>query len=290
MSLPRVLENFGECFTVCFEIGLHRLGILSKDAEFDKNTLLNSPFDALLFFTQYAHERVGGSLYPICHRIALRKYVNRKNFVDTLFSDDTLPDKIWNEFERLTRKLIGGPNEKCTKGPVRNVLVKLRETGEPNIISLLSKHSIEGASRILREEIKGIGPKISALFLRDLQECYNFWNPNESNYYLLQPVDRWVGRMAEECWPAFIWSKKDHDRDAKEITRLCIQSGVNPIRFNMGAWFVGSHYYELCRFHNIPEDLIENRSDCIEKFDKDKVKEALKRYEIEFMEGEVLRF
>jgi len=125
--------------------------------------------------------------------------------------------------------------------------------------------------------------------LRDLQEYYNFWSPDESNYYLLQPVDRWVRRMARECWLRFT-PTGDHDKDAREITRLCLQNKINPIRFNMGAWFVGSHYDELCRFHNIPEELTPNWSYCIKKFDKDKVLRALENYLMKFIQGDVFYF
>jgi len=284
MLSPQLLEEFGDCFIASFEIGLYRIGIL-EEGKFDKKRLLDNPFDALLFFTQYAHERMGGGNFSKYHRIALHRALNKGNFAFVVLNDGKFPDRVWEEFKKLTN---GKPNEKCTRGAVKDILIKLREEKEANIICLLGKHSLEDASKFLRR-LKGIGPKISALFLRDLQEHYDLWNPNESNYHLLQPVDRWVRRMARECWPRFIPSG-NHDKDAKEITKLCLQNNINPIRFNMGAWFIGSHYDELCRFHNIPEELTPNWSYCIEKFDKEKVSKALKKYLIEFRRGNILYF
>jgi len=167
-SLAQTLEEFGECCNICFEIGLYRIGILKREElerdDFDRNKLskrlLDNPFDALLFFTQYAHERMGAGNFSKYHRIALRRVLGKKDFVSTLFNDKKFPDRVWSEFKKLTN---GKPNERCTVGPVRDILIKLIEEREPNIIHLLKKHSLRKASNLLRG-LKGIGPKVSALF------------------------------------------------------------------------------------------------------------------------------
>ncbi|MCX6821997.1 MAG: hypothetical protein NTW30_04435 [Candidatus Aenigmarchaeota archaeon] len=291
MISAHLLETFSDCYIASFEIGVYRIEI-SDGNEFKKNRLLSNSFDALLYFTQYAHERQGAnSNFSRYHRIALRKSLNERIFNDVLLQDNKFPENVWNEFKNLTKDRITGieyPNESHTIGAIRDILIHLKKNKESNIILLLKQYSLEDASNFLME-LKGIGEKISALFLRDLQEYFNFWEPNKSNYFLIQPVDRWVKRLSKECWSDFIPSDI-HDNNAKQITELCYQDNVNPIHFNMGAWFIGSHYEELCRFHNIPEEQTNNLEHCIKEFNRDKIIRALKKYLSDFKDGNTFYF
>ena len=100
---------------------------------------------------------------------------------------------------------------------------------------------------------------------------------------MMQPVDRWVMKISSElCWPNDDWEKKapstlaKHDRYAKKIAEHCLEGQIDPVRFNQGAWFVGSYYQELCRFHDIEEEQSLDRKTCIEMFDIDRVVEGIK--------------
>jgi len=287
MISAHLLEQFYACYKTGFDLGIYKIGLTDNPKMFDKNELLNNSLKAMLFFTQYAHERGGTNRnFSRYHRISIQKCMGERMFEDILLNDDNFPDNVWKEFKELTKEWTGKPrpNEPRTIGAVKNVLIKLKESKEANIIRLLGNMNLESASEFLRN-LKGIKEKISALFLRDLQEYYNFWKMNESNLYLLQPVDRWVDRFSKACWLNYI-SSGSKDEEAKQIIKFCCADEVNPIHFNMGVWFVGSYYIDLCNFHNIPENRTMDLDYCINRFDIDKIIKAIKNYTLNFITGD----
>jgi len=58
------------------------------------------------------------------------------------------------------------------------------------------------------------------------------------------------------------------ERMVKEARRfLCHEDGVDPVDFNMGCWFVASHFQELCSFFNISESERDNNEvACLKRF------------------------
>jgi len=125
---------------------------------------------------------------------------------------------VWEKFVELTDKR---PNENLTRGVIKDLLEKLRRKREPNVIKLLGDMKVPAANRFLRS-LHGIGPKISAFVLRDLEFFFKFWTDElksePQNYYLLQPVDRWVRRISELCW-SNLNLPDDHDSAARLVVK-----------------------------------------------------------------------
>jgi len=291
MINPTSLEKFSQCYLASFNFGIFMAGI-SNDINYRKDLLLENAYDAFKYFTQYAHERQGTNKnFHVYNRVAIQETLNNRIFDDTVLNDDLFPSEVWTKFRELTKDWLSGEeksNKSHTIGPVRDVLFDLKREDEPNIIRLLGNKTINEANTFLRS-LKGIGGKISALLLRDLQEYYNFWEMDESNYYFLQPVDIWVNRLSHECWTEYMPSN-NHDHNAMEITNLCLKNDINPLRFNMGAWFIGSHYRDLCRFHKISENESININNSIEQFEFQNVTNALHKYLINFVDGSSFPF
>lgn len=84
-------------------------------------------------------------------------------------------------------------------------------------------------------KIRGIGPKISSFYLRDLVDIYGI-NLNEvNNRELLQPIDIWVERT--------IWTLSQKKDQKKEVAKWIVDnsfSKLNPEYINMGIWFFGA--------------------------------------------------
>ncbi len=83
------------------------------------------------------------------------------------------------------------------------------------------------------DEIWQIGPKIAAFFLRDLATVLQL-KPVPRDYRFLQPVDTWVGQIADKL-----------NIHADKLVDACQSAGVDPIRFNQGAWYLGKHSLDL---------------------------------------------
>lgn len=272
MNLSKKLSEFSKCYHKLSTISLKRIGLTS-----DFNRIKDDSLLSIFYFTVFVHERQGTNPdFQKFHRIAIRNTLNGKEFLLELKNND-FPNRVWENFKHLTGDK---PNEKITKGPVCDILKKMQDEDEPNIIKLLSKKKdIVDAHNFLLS-IKGLGDKISAFILRDFQCFLKLWGyiPDEEKYRL-QPVDRWVRRFSGLCWKNNNWESDKHNDNAKLIVECCHNDGIDPIAFNQGAWFVGSHYTDLWRFHKISENDSIKIENCIMKFNISKIVKAIKKYE-----------
>jgi hypothetical protein len=88
--------------------------------------------------------------------------------------------------------------------------------------------------------IVGIGPKVAALYLRDMVLLYNLEDTVGADAaFCLQPIDVWVRRVALRYGVADEGASDAAIQQA--IVATCQQHGLSPIRFNLGAWYVGYH-------------------------------------------------
>ena len=277
MNLSKKLTEFSRCYHKLHTIHLKRIGLTD-----DFNKIKNDPLLAIFYFTVFVHERQGTNPdFQKFHRISIRNSLNGKDFSSQIINNKDFPDSVWKKFEVLTNNR---PNEKITRGGISDILKEMQKKREPNIITLLSEKDLVDAHKFLLS-IRGIGDKISAFLLRNFQHFLKLWTVSDEEKYMLQPVDRWVRRFSELCWPNEKWVDGKHNVNAKIIVKCCIKDDINPISFNQGAWFVGSHYTDLWRFHNIntkdpiSEEESVNIKKCIMKFNENRVISAIENFE-----------
>jgi hypothetical protein len=99
-------------------------------------------------------------------------------------------------------------------------------------IQQIQNHNIADLSRKLHG-ITSVGDKIASFLLRDTVFVYDLEAYLKAeDYYYLVPIDTWVKKVAD---------KLGIKANAKDIAITCQQNGVSPIRFNQGAWYLGSH-------------------------------------------------
>jgi len=89
-----------------------------------------------------------------------------------------------------------------------------------------------------------VGPKVAALYLRDVVSLYELEAlvPEEFQF-CLQPVDVWVRRLAKKTGLVAEAASDAAIRDA--IVSMCRSLGCSPVQFNQGAWYAGSFAFEL---------------------------------------------
>jgi hypothetical protein len=286
-SLARRVEEFSGAFDVARPIWDRRQGLC-----IDYRFLSSKPFDALMFFTLYAHERpFANPRYPVAHRIAILKAigasdakgasVNRKHA--RRYCEPGFAQAVWKEFKTLLTQDEGKEEarktlknlKKYTRGPVLGILKMLTDERQPNIVVLLTSMKLREAYELLNH-IDWIGHKIAALFLRDVRGYCGGWpQAEEGDLFCLQPVDRWVGRLAVKCWED-LKEEKNPEKMAREIVKRCGKEGVDPIRFNKGAWLLGAHSQKLCGFFNIRTTMrLSDMGTLIDRFDPSMLKKAI---------------
>ena len=258
---------------------MKRIGVRESETQ-----LIGDPHWAMIFYTAYVHERQGSNpRFPLYHREAIRKAMNGKKFEDVILSDKGFPEKVWKNFLSFARPK---PNEKITKGVVFEILKRMQDESQPNLISLLKSKSLFEAFEWL-DGIQGIGQKLASLFLRDIWSFIGPWaNTPKENMFCLQPVDTWIAFWSKICWPDAYWSagniRLDSDKAkikfARVLTIKCLNSEIDPVSFNKGAWFAGSHFEQLSKFFNIPEKRQINLSECVLEFQSRKAVEGIRRF------------
>lgn len=293
-GLAHRLSEFGRCFDAAKPIWDRRHGLHIKTLD-DYRKLVNKPLDALMLFTTAAHERPYASpQFPIAHRLAIIKAIGasdiqepnvNKKFSEKLLNYNNFPGQVWSEFKKLAKIEEKAANqatkESYTKGPVLKILDVLKAARQPNIILYLQSKKLKNAYEFLKDknQIGGIGHKIAALFLRDIWDYVGkggqWVNTPPTDKYCIQPVDRWVKMWAEKCW-SDDWPQSV-EKYAEPIIGRCKAEGVDPMNFNKGAWFVGSHFQNICSFCGVKaSDRLSYTADIVDQFDPNKVEQAIK--------------
>lgn len=96
------------------------------------------------------------------------------------------------------------------------------------------------------DQIWSIGPKITALILRDIVYIYRLEdNLEKEDYNYLQPVDTWVHQIATKLCMTNPLKKRIYNNENIDITQKCLEIGVNPIHFNQGAWYLGANSLKI---------------------------------------------
>jgi hypothetical protein len=92
--------------------------------------------------------------------------------------------------------------------------------------------------------ITQVGPKIAALYLRDLISLYHLEDNVPLTFaFCLQPIDVWVEKLAHKL--KIVGPNANHLGIQRAIVKLCQEQGVSPLLFNQGAWYVGYHSFDI---------------------------------------------
>jgi hypothetical protein len=92
--------------------------------------------------------------------------------------------------------------------------------------------------------IIGVGPKVAALYLRDVVFLYDLEDRvDPESAFSLQPIDVWVRRVALRY--GIVDEGASDAAIQQAIAASCQEHGVSPVRFNQGAWVVGYHGIEV---------------------------------------------
>jgi hypothetical protein len=193
---------------------------------------LDDPISAVsLFLEGYAFERQGRS--PAFSPASIEAVNYSKNYKDS----KDFADKVWENFcnslgnERLNFKLNPIYHEVSS---CECVWCKL---GSENVVSKSKQELSENLTRSAWErlvKIRGIGPKIASLFLRDIAICYNLAPTQER--WLLQPIDVWVRRTV------LLMNHHEMNKNIKnvEIAKWIAGNSKKPELCNQGMWYFGA--------------------------------------------------
>ena len=211
-----------------------------KDSSFREQFRNN--YQALACFLEfYAYARQGAApAYPIIALKALRNRFNER------MSSVTVADAIivWKNYQEIARNEFGNLRVNQTHNPMSsdNGLLKVIVNNNitnlaTHVRSLIQNKQTKQAHNLITD-IRGIGTKISSLYLRDIAYFGKLHEEEIEDQHYLQPVDTWI----EQTLSIIFSDAKPRSLKKKQemIVELCHSAGISSIAFNQGAWILGS--------------------------------------------------
>ncbi len=229
-----------------------------NDSEYVEQLKKENGYLALLVFVKsYAYERQGRApAYPKIASECISEYYNNGGSWDIPTEKDA--EEIWKKYKDLAKEKYN----LVKKGEYNQLISKVNEARNPlndegGIIKIIAQEKIKNIALFVLEKykenetkfvynffvkVRGIGPKISSYYLRDIADKglkkKLLSNENEiTDLFLLQPIDTWVDQVTDIIFGEVI---KDRVEKQRKIVALCQSAGVSSINFNQGAWILGN--------------------------------------------------
>lgn len=178
----------------------------------------------------------------------LGKYFNDPQLKDQEF--DRLRQQGWHRLQEDLKEVVG--KGKVGRGRdielVIGTLEFISHIPDKNIVNhsvcRIEKGELKELWKSLQKfesgtGIKSVGEKTASLFLRDLVTLLDLEPKISEGWECLQPIDTWVRKVCEKVG---IEEKRNL---RKSIVDVCNSQGVSPVKFNMGAWYVGYHALDV---------------------------------------------
>lgn len=209
---------------------------------------LHNPYCCLeVVFGHYAFARRGKDRFELSEIAleALHRTSKEDNFENFLALDDA--ETLWNSFESVCRERNRKPMEQLNVGVIAGMAELAQEVfrldGSGNIARWIV-NCVEASGRIEPQflrmvDVRGIGPKITSLFLRDIVLLFGLEDGLEhSDRLYVQPIDKWIRAIAP-----YVIDEPNADNLADwilagKLSKYARRAGVSGVRFNMGTtWF-----------------------------------------------------
>lgn len=228
-EILKKIESFGDIFKQTYRDKL------------DKEKLLNDWKYSLEFFFEHSFMR------------------GRKDTLSLKFLDATIKVLEKTIFENLDYDLTNLENQLkengVNNGSDRVMVIEsvkfIKKIQEFNITDYFIKKLKENQEEAYNEliSIKFVGDKIATLYIREL--CWLF-DITLKDYKLIFPIDTWVKqivnklKMLNERVLSNEELKKVGELEVKEkAIKVCLENDINPIKFNAGVWYIGTHSLEI---------------------------------------------
>ncbi|HRF58883.1 MAG TPA: hypothetical protein PLH94_03085 [Fimbriimonadaceae bacterium] len=232
-------------------------------------TALSNPFRCLqAFFAHYAFSRRGKDKDELASMavIALRRITDEESFPKLLEEADG--NRLWEAFCQVCQERRRKNSEQLNRGLLAGMLELAQEVNALEQGDSIIGWIVRGARATDRIEaqflrivdIRGVGPKTTSTFLRDVAFLFELEariDPLDRLY--IQPVDRWLRLAAQVIVPELDETKSVDWVIAGKLAKYSRIAGVSGIRFNMGASYFGTREVrEADRYPLAMEDLIQS--------------------------------
>jgi hypothetical protein len=217
----------------------------SERSEEAARAMLCDPIGCLRgIFSEYAFARRGKERHDLAS-MAVEALKRTVAVTDILREDDAVI--LWRAFEEVCLERGRKPMEQLNRGVVQGLAELAQEISAHGVSGSIALWIVDAARNNGRIEnqfmrmvdVRGVGPKLSSLILRDVVYLFNLEDriePMDRLYF--QPVDRWSRVIAE-----FVVEDYDDPADwilAGKLSKIARKSGTKGCMFNMGVTYYGT--------------------------------------------------
>jgi hypothetical protein len=220
---------------------------------------LEHPYGCLTaIYAHYAFARRGRDRFDLSEIAveALRRTCNEEDFGQFLALEHA--ESLWETFVEVCRERGRKPLEQLNSGVVAGMAELAQEIyqldGSGSIAGWVAKGVWQTGRlepQFLRMvDVRGIGPKITSLFLRDMALLFNLEEHlDHADRLYVQPIDKWI-----RCIAPYVIDEPNADDLADwilagKLAKYARRAGVSGIRFNMGATWYGMREVRAPEFY-----------------------------------------
>jgi hypothetical protein len=164
------------------------------------------------------------------------------------FLDEENGNRLWEAFVSICRERNIKPVEQLNRGIIAGLAELAQEIYRLDNVGSIAGWVLKGVLQTDRLEpeflrivdIRGVGPKITSLFLRDTVHIYGLESQiDRMDRLYIQPIDKWLRLLAP-----YVIDEPGSDSPADwvlagKLAKYARLGGVSGIRFNMGATYFG---------------------------------------------------
>ncbi len=212
-----------------------------------RDALLDPYLCLRAFFGHYAFSRRGKDRATLSELAmdALEEVAGGDRIGQFLALDSGI--RLWEAFEDRCRENRIKSNEQQNRGVVQGTAELAQEVSQIGLRSIadwVRKGVLETdrmEPQFLRVvDIRGVGPKITSQFLRDLTYLFSLEERIErADRIYIQPIDKWIRALAPFVVPEPNAEGMADWVLAGKLNKYSRWAGVSPVRFNMGATYFG---------------------------------------------------
>jgi hypothetical protein len=213
---------------------------------------LESPHAVLrVVYGYYAFSRRGdvGDEYAAIAVEALNRLTPTDEAFDHLL-ESSGPISLWSLFLQVCEERRRKPTEQMNRGILDGILELVQDIHREDCVGNLF-HAVRDS--VIRSgkiqpwferlvAVRGIGPKICSLMLRDIVWLYALeLHVEPADRLFMQPIDAWVRRIADYVSEEVSSETTPDWVIAGKVTKMARQAGVSGIAFSMGMQYFGAN-------------------------------------------------
>lgn len=208
------------------------------------------PYNCLsAFFAHYAFARRGKDREELAQMAvqALRRTCAPQDFAEVLAESDG--NRVWENFSAICLERKRKNSEQLNRGLIAGIVELAQEIYQLDGVGSIAGWIVRGVlqtdhiePQFLRiVDIRGVGPKTTSMFLRDVCYLFNLEDQlDHADRLYIQPIDRWLRLAAAMIVPEIDSESAVDWVIAGKLAKYTRHAGLSGIRFNMGASYFGT--------------------------------------------------